>query len=149
VLESYLAALTAGDLQAIADSFADDATWWLHGDLPLSGTKRGREAIMEFLINAGALYQAGTQRFSFGEIAADGDRAVLEWKVSGVASATGKAYDNSYCGVFVIRDGRIVAVREYLDSLHAAQVLFGPAPASTVDVAECALVQMRSNGADS
>jgi len=26
--------------------------------------------------------------------------------------------------VFVIRDGRIAAVREYFDSLHAATVLF-------------------------
>jgi ketosteroid isomerase-like protein len=32
--------------------------------------------------------------------------------------------DNEYCGVFGIRDGRIAEVREYLDSLHAAQVLF-------------------------
>jgi len=34
------------------------------------------------------------------------------------------AYDNEYCGVFTVRHGRIVRVREYLDSLHAAQVLF-------------------------
>lgn len=124
VLQDYLDALTAGDLEAIADSFAADATWWLHGDLPLSGMKVGRSAIMEFLVSAGSLYQPGTQRFSFGEITADDDRAVLEWRVSGIAAATGKAYDNSYCGVFVIRDGRIAEVREYLDSLHVAQVLF-------------------------
>jgi uncharacterized protein len=124
VLQDYLDALTAGDLESIADSFAVDATWWLHGDLPLSGTKAGRAAIMEFLVSAGSLYQPGTQKFSFGEITADDDRAVLEWRVSGIAAATGEAYDNSYCGVFVIRDGRIAEVREYLDSLHVAQVLF-------------------------
>jgi ketosteroid isomerase-like protein len=28
--------------------------------------------------------------------------------------------------VFVIRDGRIAEVREYLDSLHAADTLFTP-----------------------
>jgi ketosteroid isomerase-like protein len=33
-------------------------------------------------------------------------------------------YDNAYCGVFRVRHGRIAEVREYLDSLHAAQVLF-------------------------
>ena len=124
VLQDYLDALTAGDLDAIAASFAPDATWSLHGTLPLSGTKSGRAAIMEFLTSAGSLYQPGTQRFTFGDITAEGDRAVLEWRVTGVASATAKAYDNSYCGVFVIRDGQITQVREYLDSLHAAQVLF-------------------------
>ena len=127
VLQSYLAALSAGDLDAIADSFAEDATWSLHGTLPLSGIQRGRAAIMDFLLGAGALYQPGTQSFTFGDITAEGDRAVLEWQVHGTACATGLPYDNAYCGVFVIRDGRIAEVREYLDSLHAAQVLFPPA----------------------
>jgi len=120
----YLDALTAGDLAAVAGSFAEDATWTVHGTMPLSGIKQGRGAIMEFLTSAASLYQPGTQSFTFGEITADADRAVLEWRVRGIASATGRKYDNAYCGVFRIRDGRIVEVREYLDSLHAAQVLF-------------------------
>ena len=126
VLRRYLDALTEGDLTAVAGTFAEDATWSIHGTMPLSGIKRGRGAIMEFLTSAVALYQPGTQTFSFGEITAEDDRAVLEWRVRGIASATGLAYDNSYCGVFRIRDGRITEVREYLDSLHAAQVLFRP-----------------------
>jgi uncharacterized protein len=54
------------------------------------------------------------------------DRAVLEWKVRGTAAATGKPYDNDYCGIFIVRAGRIAEVREYLDTLHAADVLFEP-----------------------
>jgi uncharacterized protein (TIGR02246 family) len=125
VLQRYLDALVAGDLPAIADSFAEDATWWLHGDLPMSGTKRGRDEIIEFLVSAGVLYVPGTQSFEFGSITVEDERAVLEWTVRGTSAATGEQYDNSYCDVFVIRDGRIVAVREYLDSLHVATVLFG------------------------
>jgi uncharacterized protein (TIGR02246 family) len=124
VLRSYLDALLAGDLDRIADSFAEDATWSLHGTLPLAGVRRGRAAIVDFLVGAGSLYAPGTQSFSFGDITADGERAVLEWRVTGTASATGRAYDNEYCGVFVVRDGRIAEVREYLDSLHAAETLF-------------------------
>jgi ketosteroid isomerase-like protein len=78
VLRCYLDALTAGDLDAVAASFADDATWSVHGTMPLSGTRQGRDAIMEFLTSAGALYQPGTQSFTFGEITAEADRAVLE-----------------------------------------------------------------------
>ncbi len=126
VLCAYLDALTAGDLDAIADSFTDDATWSLHGTLPLAGTRRGRAEIMSFLVGAGSLYRPGTQEFTFGDITAEGDRAVLEWRVRGTAAATGLEYDNAYCGVFVVRDGRIAEVREYLDTLHAAQVLFPP-----------------------
>ena len=124
VLQSYLDALIAGDLDAIAASFTEDATWSLHGTLPLAGVRRGRQDILDFLLSAGSLYAPGTQRFTFGEITAEGDRAVLEWQVQGIASATGKRYDNEYCAVFVIRDDRISEVREYLDSLHVADTLF-------------------------
>jgi uncharacterized protein len=127
VLQSYLDALVAGDLDAIAASFATDATWSLHGTLPLAGVRRGRREILDFLTSAGSLYAPGTQRFTFREIIAEADLAVLEWQVQGIAAATGKPYHNEYCGVFVIRDGCIAEVREYLDSLHAADTLFAAA----------------------
>ena len=131
VLEVYLDALVAGDLEAMANSFAEDATWKLRGGLPLSGTKRGRAEIMEFLTGAGSLYEPGTQSFTFSSITAEEDRAVVEWRVQAVATATGREYDNEYRGVFVVRDGQIVEVREYLDSAYAGEVLFGePAPTS-------------------
>jgi ketosteroid isomerase-like protein len=127
VLLAYLDALTGGDLRAIADNFTEDATWSLHGSLPLSGTRHGRDEIVAFLVRAGELFQPGTQRFTFGDITAEGERAVLEWRVQGIAAASGKSYDNAYCAVFVILDGRIAEVREYLDSLHAAATLFAAA----------------------
>jgi uncharacterized protein (TIGR02246 family) len=127
VLQSFLDALVAGDLNGIAASFTEDATWSLHGTLPLAGVRRGREAIVDFLVGAGALYAPGSQTFTFGEITAEENRAVLEWQVTGTAAATGKPYDNEYCAVFVMRDGRIAEVREYLDSLHAGDTLFAPA----------------------
>jgi uncharacterized protein (TIGR02246 family) len=80
VLQSYLDALVAGDLDRIADSFTEDATWSLHGTLPLSGVRRGRHDILEFLTSAGALYETGTQQFTFAGITAENDRAVLECK---------------------------------------------------------------------
>ena len=46
VLQHYVAAVQAGDLQKIRDIFAPDAVWQLDGELPISGTWRGREAIL-------------------------------------------------------------------------------------------------------
>ena len=42
--------------------------------------------------------------------------AVLEWRVQGTGAATGRPYDNEYCGVYVIHNGVIVEVREYLNT---------------------------------
>lgn len=80
----------------------------MHGTLPLAGTKDGRAAIMKFLLGAGSLYRPETQHFTFGDIIVQGERVVLEWRVRGIASATGLPYDNEYCGVFTVRHGRIV-----------------------------------------
>ena len=124
-LRSYLDSLLTGDLGRIRTHFAADATWTLHGTLPIAGTHTGADAIMEFLVAAGSLYRPGSDEFRFGDIVAAGDTAVLEWNVTGIGTATGERYDNDYCGVFVIRGGRIVEVREYLDSDHARSVLFG------------------------
>jgi ketosteroid isomerase-like protein len=57
-------------------------------------------------------------------VIADGETAILEWNVTGIATATSQVYDNDYCGIFTIRDGRIHAVREYFDTDHVRHVLY-------------------------
>jgi ketosteroid isomerase-like protein len=54
---------------------------------------------------------------------ADGEQVVAEWTARGTAK-TGRVYDNQRLGVFVVRDGKIVSVREYTDTQHVAGVLF-------------------------
>ena len=57
----YVAAIQAGDDEAIRDCFAEDATWTLDGDLPISGTWRGRDTILgEFLAAALEHYEPGS-----------------------------------------------------------------------------------------
>ena len=125
VVQRYLDALLAGDLDIIRDSFAEDATWTMHGDLPIAGPWHGRDRIVdEFLVAFGStLFEPGSPSFEFPTLIGEGDTAVRKWRVK-ARSATGADYDNEYRGIFVVRDGRIVAVREYLDSRYAASILF-------------------------
>jgi uncharacterized protein len=62
VISEYVAALQAGDADAVRGFFAEDAAWTLHaGDLPMSGTWTGRDVIMdEFFAIAMANYEPGT-----------------------------------------------------------------------------------------
>ncbi len=53
----------------------------------------------------------------------DGDAAVAEW-TRRARSVRGQAYENHYAVVFTVRDDRIVAVREYLDTEVALEILF-------------------------
>lgn len=125
-LQNYLNALVGGDLEQIGAFFAADATWQIHGTLPLSGTYRGRAEIIGFLSGAlDGLFEPGSHSLSFGAVVANGETAVLEWGVTGIGARTRLPYDNAYCGVFVIRRGHIQAVREYVDTDHLRTVLYG------------------------
>jgi uncharacterized protein len=125
VLQRYLDALVVGDIDTIRDSFAEDATWTIKADLPIAGPWHGRDQIVdEFLSTVmGERFEAGSHVFEFPTMIADGDTIALEWHVS-ARNAASQPYENDYCGIFVMRDGKIAAVREYLDSRYAARVLF-------------------------
>jgi ketosteroid isomerase-like protein len=124
VLERYVAAVQAGDEQAIRDSFAPDATWRLDGELPISGTWEGREAILgDFLASAMSFYEPGSIRLEITSLIAEGDRVAMEW--TSVARTTrGEPYENHCIGVFTVRDGRIASVHEYMDTLYAYRTAF-------------------------
>jgi len=120
VLERYVAAVAERDMETVRDLFAEDATWWLGGELPLSGTWRGREAILgDFLGSIPRLYQPETISIEITSLIAEGDFAAMEWTSRALTTA-GEAYENRCAGVFTVRDGRIVAVREYMDTQYAA-----------------------------
>lgn len=125
VIERYLDALLVGDIATIRDCFAADAVWSMHGDLPMAGPWRGRDRIVDDFLTglAATLYEPGSQTFEFPTLIAEGDTVALEWKVT-ARSAAGANYENDYCGIFVVEDGKIRAVREYFDTRQAARILF-------------------------
>jgi uncharacterized protein len=124
MMERYVAALMAGDADAVRDFFAEDATWWLVGDLPISGTWTGREAIMaDFFGTAMAHYEPGSVTLEVTGMVAEGNQVTLEW-TSRARTSGGEPYENFCIGVFTVRDGRIAAVREYMDTDYARRTAF-------------------------
>lgn len=126
VVTRYIHAVRDGDSTAIRDSFAENVTWEYPGDLPLSGTWRGRDAILrDFLGGLGTLLEPGTPlTLELTSVLRAGDRVVAEWTSRATARGGGD-YHNRNIGVFAVHDGKITSVREYTDTQHAAQVLFG------------------------
>jgi len=126
VVTKYVEAVAAGDLDTIRASFAPDVVWTYPGDLPLSGEWRGRETVVdEFLVAvAGKLFAPDSPvTIKLTNIIADGEQVFAEWSARATARS-GAAYDNKCGAVFTVRDGAIVAVREFLDTDHARRVLF-------------------------
>ena len=124
VVERYVAAVEAGDGATVRELFAGAATWRLFGDMPMSGTWRGRDTIIdEFLAGALGHYEPGSIRLEITAVVAEGERAVVEW-TSRAGTRRGEPYENFCVGVFTVRDGKIQAVREYMDTLYARDTAF-------------------------
>ena len=121
VLRRYVDALQAGDAEAVRSFFAQDATWTLRaGDLPMSGTWRGRDRIVDgFFATAMANYEPGSIELETTAMIADRDQIVLQW-TSRARTLDGQPYENGCIGIFTVREGKIHAVREYMDTLYLA-----------------------------
>jgi ketosteroid isomerase-like protein len=127
LIETYMNAIRAGDVPALKASFTPDATWWLPGDLPVSRTWHGPDAIFdEFLPAVMARFRPGSLKLTTNSITVAGDTAVLEWTVA-ATRLDGNPYKNDYMAIFETRDGRISAVREYMDTTVMAPLFEGAA----------------------
>jgi uncharacterized protein (TIGR02246 family) len=125
VVVRYVEAVRDGDAQAIAASFAEDATWLYPGSLPISRLWEGRDAIINDFLRGMGVYldTSAPVVIELVNAFADGDQVLAEW-TSKATAANGAVYDNRCAAVFTVRDGKITSVREYADTHHVATVLF-------------------------
>jgi hypothetical protein len=112
--------LNAGNAAAALDALGDSATWWIQGNFPLSGT-RTKAQFVELLGQLGAAID-GALSLRVKGVTAEGDRVAVEAE-SFAKMKNGKTYQNRYHFLCEVRGSKIQAVREYLDTMHANEVL--------------------------
>jgi len=117
---------SAGNLDDAMAMLSDTATWWISGEpekFPLAGTKT-KAQFAEIAGGATKSMRKGL-RVTPTAFTAEGDRVAVEATSYGEMN-NGKVYKNLYHFLFVIREGKIQEVREYLDTIHANYVLVEP-----------------------
>ena len=122
VLDFYEAG-ARGDMERCFGLIADDIVWTNIGSTRFSGRYEGKQALMDELLGPlfGSL-KAGISS-DIERLTAEGDIVVAQ--TSGTAEThDGTPYNNSYCQIMQIRDGKIVAVKEYFDTA-LADAVFG------------------------
>jgi len=115
--------LSAGDLDALAGQLHEDASWEpMVRDIPGSGRHHPRDKIInEFLAPIRGAFRPGEPMSTVNVMVSDGERVVAESRALGHKADDGRLYDNRYIWVFEFRDGKILNVREYMDSLYVAR----------------------------
>lgn len=115
LIKNFYAAGARGDMDTCFALLADDIRWTNIGTTKFSGTYVGKQALMEQLL--GPLFgqlKAGISSVVENMIA-EGDFVVAQ--TAGTAETMdGKPYNNSYCQVIKIQNGKLVEVKEYFDT---------------------------------
>jgi ketosteroid isomerase-like protein len=115
LVTEFMAAITAGDDAGTSARMSDDFSWWVSGDFPLSGSY-DRDGFMGMLAAVGSAC-TGPLQVAPKTIFAEGGKVAFEAGVS-VETKEGKLYDNKNFYLCEVRDGKVAAVREYMDTMH-------------------------------
>lgn len=117
VAVAFLEHCFAGRMDAAIDLLAPDATWWVIGEpakVKVSGLK-DRPRIERMLTNLRKTFPDGMQG-SIDAVTAEGERVAIE-ACSTARAATGLLYSNHYHFLVQVHAGRVLHVREYMDTL--------------------------------
>lgn len=115
LVESMFAAISKGDAEGYLAALADDAKFTIIGKTKFSGLFDGKKNIVEKLLAPLAAQLDGALTITPQHLVAEGDTVVIQAQGSS-KTKTGKRYDNTYCIVFRIANGKVSKITEYLDT---------------------------------
>ena len=121
LVRRYFELMRAGSPELPA-LLADDVTWWVPPSSPLGGLHEGKAKVLALMAQGVALYD-GPLTVTIESLIAEDDRAAAQLVIEG-RTAKGEPYRNFYHFAFRVHDGKLCAVREYVDTLYAQQKLF-------------------------
>ncbi|KAA9166334.1 nuclear transport factor 2 family protein [Amycolatopsis acidicola] len=122
---AFMEVFSTGDVPAILSYLDDSATWWVAGNLEgISGTKNKQE-FGEMLSGLSALTVSGAIRLTPKAWTAEGARVAVETE-SYSELRNGRVYNNLYHFVFEVRDGKILSIKEFLDTEHTRAIFLAP-----------------------
>ena len=122
---NFFTVLSTGDLERLRPLLHDEVTWIPQvKDIPGAGTYRGHKGVIdEFLAPVRGMFAPGDPKTTVLSIVSKGALVMCESQGLGKL-ADGRTYDNRYAWALEIRDGKVFAIREYMDSYYVAK-LFG------------------------
>jgi len=124
IVQEFYKAGNSGDMDTCFDLMSEDIIWTNIGTTALSGRFNGKEELIEKLL--GPLFgqlKAGIF-MHVNQLIAEDDYVVAH--TSGTAETLdGRPYNNIYCWIIRLRDGKFVEVTEFADTELISSALGG------------------------
>ena len=116
LLEHIFEELAKGNSEPLVTSMADDFCWTVSGTTEWSKTYKGKRAVLTELFGALRARIPGRMKTIAHRFIAEEDYVVVEARGNNT-TRSGVPYNNSYCFVFRVAEGRLKEVTEYMDTV--------------------------------
>ena len=113
-VKDFFAAIGGRDQEGLLALVGDDLEWIIPGKhWPLAGTRHGHAGIADLLETAFKSVETSTEPREF---VAQGDRVFVAGFARGTIKATNKSFEDDWMFAITVRDGRVIYIREYIDT---------------------------------
>lgn len=122
VVEAFFKALNSNDMDTMLELYHAEGSCWTSGKTLISGTM----SVAQIAAGATAILAAFPNGliFTIHTITAEGDRVAVEAESLG-EHASGVTYNNLYHFMFVMREGKVLQLKEYMDTELITDILCG------------------------
>jgi ketosteroid isomerase-like protein len=120
IVTGFFEALNSGDVDAIVNTYAEDGCVQTMGDTLISGTF-SREQIAA---SAGGIFDVFPDGLTYTVLGmvAEGDKVAVEAASKG-EHISGQTYSNEYHFLFELQGGKLLKLKEYMDTEQVTDVL--------------------------
>ncbi len=124
VASDFFATLGSGDLNKLKTFFTEESVWTVIAkSIPGSGSHKGPVGIAdEFLAPVRGMFVDGDPKLPITNVFSKGDWVAVETHTQGTLK-DGKKYDNKYCWILEVVNGKVLKVREYMDGGYVSTLM--------------------------
>jgi uncharacterized protein len=126
LVQNIFSELAQGNSRPLVESMSDDFCWTVTGSNDWAGTYRGKQTVLDKLLARLRSRIEGRVKTIAQRFIAEGDFVVVEARGNNTTK-TGVPYNNAYCFVIRLAEGRLQEITEYMDTELVSSVLGGGA----------------------
>jgi uncharacterized protein len=126
LLQHVFAEIAHGNSRPFVESLADDVRWTVIGSTPWSRTFRGKQAVLTELLGPLRSRLRRPAKLVAHRFIAEGEHVVVEARGHDNTTTAGVPYNNTYCFVFRLAEGKVQELTEYMDTELVTSVLAEP-----------------------
>lgn len=119
LVTQFIEAMRVSDVEKLKTIIADDFSWWINGKIEYLQTagEHDKDFFIGFFGGGAELFPEGA-KFEVTGMVAEGNKVATEASIT-AKTAMGSLYENDYHFLFTIEDGKVVRMKEYMDTYHA------------------------------